>query len=199
MKTAAPTKSQSGADAGEGLARRKMKYTLLGVALAVIGAVGCSGGKGRGSGSAVGESDHPLVGAKAPDFDLKVQNGGGRISSSELQGKVGIIDFWATWCEPCKESFPHYQAMVDQHGGKVVVVGISVDEDPSGIAAFGKSTGAKFPLAWDDGQTLAGAYEPSTMPTSFIVDTNGIVRFVHAGFKSGDEQTIASQVTSLLP
>jgi peroxiredoxin len=88
--------------------------------------------------------------------------------------------------------------MVEKFGGKLAVIGISVDDEPDGIADFAKQTGAKFPLAWDEGQALSRQYEPSTMPTSFIIDKNGVVRFVHSGFHSGEEKEIEQQVQSLL-
>jgi peroxiredoxin len=78
------------------------------------------------------------------------------------------------------------------------VIGISVDEDPAGIPKFVKETGAKFPLAWDDGQLTSKSYQPPTMPTSYVIDVNGIVRFVHSGFHSGEEQEIETELDSLL-
>ena len=87
--------------------------------------------------------------------------------------------------------------MLDDFGGKLEVIGISVDEDSSGIAAFKASTGVKFPLAWDEGQGAAKNYQPPTMPTSFVVDKNGVVRFVHAGFTDADEAQIRAEVSGL--
>jgi peroxiredoxin len=87
--------------------------------------------------------------------------------------------------------------MVDEFGGKLEVIGISVDEEPSGIPAFAEATGVKFPLAWDEGQGAAKSYQPPTMPTSYVVDKNGVVRFVHAGFTQGDDEQIKSEASSL--
>jgi thiol-disulfide isomerase/thioredoxin len=111
---------------------------------------------------------------------------------------VVIVDFWATWCEPCRQSFPAYQKLVEHFAGKLVVLAISVDESPSDISAFAAATGAKFPIAWDDGQRAARSYDPPKMPTSFLIDKSGIVRFVHAGFSIGDEVEIQREVQSLL-
>lgn len=175
-----------------------MTQTAVCAVLSLALLAGCSGGGLGSGGAAVGDSDHPLAGAKAPEFDLAAQSGGARASLAAHAGKVVIVDFWATWCDPCRDSFPHYQRMVEQNGGKLVVLGLSTDDDPDGIPAFAKETGAKFPLAWDDGQTVARQYSPPTMPTSYVVDGNGIVRFVHVGFRSGDETVLAQQVSSLL-
>lgn len=144
-------------------------------------------------------TEHKLVGSPAPDFDLVTQSGEpGRVSLGDARGKVAIVDFWATWCDPCKDSFPHYQVLAERHRGSLVMVGISTDEDPSGISDFARQTGAKFPLAWDEGGAVARSYDPETMPTAYILDKNGIVRFVHVGFHSGDEKQIEQEVQSLL-
>ncbi len=175
--------------------RRLMVAATLSLAAGV--GPGCSGGGFSPGGAGTSDGEHALVGTKAPDFNLKAQHGGDSASLAAAAGKVVIVDFWATWCEPCKESFPHYQSMLDRHGGDLAVIGVSVDEEPAGIAKFGQETGVNFPLAWDDGQSVSRQYSPSTMPTSFVIDRNGIVRYVHAGFRSGDEAELEERVTSL--
>ena len=165
--------------------------------LLVIGLLPACGGQ-RGAGASSAEGEHALIGATAPPFELPARSGDGKVALAETSGKVVIIDFWATWCEPCRDSFPVYQRMVDKFGGKLVVIGVSVDEEPDGIAKFAADTGAKFDLVWDEGQVLSERYKPPTMPTSYILDKNGVVRFVHAGFKSGDDAQIESEVSSLV-
>jgi thiol-disulfide isomerase/thioredoxin len=85
-----------------------------------------------------------------------------QVSLQQYAGKVTVVDFWATWCAPCHESFPVYQRISQKYGGQVAVVGISVDEDPAGIAKFVKETGAKFSIAWDEGQLTSKSYQPPT-------------------------------------
>jgi cytochrome c biogenesis protein CcmG, thiol:disulfide interchange protein DsbE len=170
-----------------------MKHAALAFALA-LAPLAC-GGAGKPAGHAV--TEHSLIGANAPDFELPGADGKGKVGLAGRSGKVVIVDFWATWCEPCRASFPAYQRMVDEFGGKLEVIGISVDEEPSGIPAFAEATGVKFPLAWDEGQGAAKSYQPPTMPTSFVLDKNGVVRFVHAGFTDGDDAQIKSEVSSL--
>jgi peroxiredoxin len=152
---------------------------------------------GSGASSAADEQ-HPLLGAAAPSFELASPDGKQKISLASYAGKVLVIDFWATWCTPCHESFPAYQRIAEKYAGRVAVVGISVDEDPAGIAKFAKETGAKFSLAWDDGQITSKSYQPPTMPTSYVIDASGVVRFVHSGFHSGEEAQIESELDSLL-
>jgi peroxiredoxin len=152
---------------------------------------------GAAANSASG-AEHPLLGAAAPPFELASPDGKQTLRLADYAGKVVVVDFWATWCTPCHDSFPVYQRLSEKFRGKAVMVGISVDEQPDGIAKFAKETGAKFPLAWDDGQITSKSYQPPTMPTCFVVDKTGIVRFVHVGFHAGEEQEIASEIGSLL-
>jgi cytochrome c biogenesis protein CcmG, thiol:disulfide interchange protein DsbE len=177
---------------------RQMEHFHTLVACALASFFTACGGAGS-SGAKAGESDrHPLLGAPAPDFALKAQSGAKRVSLEDSQSKVTIVDFWATWCEPCRESFPAYQRILEKHEAELAIIGVSVDDAPDEIPAFASSTGVEFPLAWDDGQAVAGSYKPPTMPTSYIIDQNRVVRFVHVGFKRGDEKEVEKDVVSLL-
>ena len=168
---------------------------LVGIAWALTTPLAC-GGK-LGGGAQAPESGE-LVGAQAPEFSLAGPGGGEAIGPAAFRGKVLIVDFWATWCKPCRESFPVYQRLVDKFDGKLAVIGVSVDDDDQGILAFREQTGVKFPLVWDQGQAAASVYKPATMPTSFLIDRDGLVKFVHAGFHAGDEAEIERQVQSLV-
>lgn len=177
--------------------RRRLLSASAGCALLALGASGCGSFSGSGASSAADEQ-HPLLGATAPAFELESPNGKQKIRLSDYAGKVVVVDFWATWCTPCHESFPAYQRIAQKFGSKLGVVGISVDEDPSGIPQFAKETGATFALAWDDGQITSKGYQPPTMPTSYVIDSSGVVRFVHSGFHAGEEQELETEISSLL-
>jgi thiol-disulfide isomerase/thioredoxin len=151
-----------------------------------------------GAGASAPEEGHSLVGAPAPDFEIEAQSGSQPVSVSAHRGKVVIVDFWATWCEPCRDSFPLYQSLSDKYGGELVVLAVSVDEESGGIADFAKATGAKFSIGWDQGQHVAQSYSPPKMPTAYFVDRNGLVRYVHSGFRASDGDIVASHVESLL-
>jgi cytochrome c biogenesis protein CcmG/thiol:disulfide interchange protein DsbE len=177
----------------------RLAFFQLVFGLLVAAALGGCGGSGAApkSGGAVTEGGG-LVGAPAPDFSLTPAGGGGAIGPAAFKGRVVIVDFWATWCAPCRKSFPAYQALVDEFGGKLAVIGVSVDEDASAIEQFRSETGVKFPLVWDEGQAVAGSYKPASMPTSFVIDKAGIVTSIHEGFHEGDEADLRKKIRALL-
>ena len=145
---------------------------------------------------------HPLLGQAAPAFTAEAVTGEGPKTVAEASGKVLIVDFWATYCDPCKKSFPKYQELVEQFGGDLAVIGVSVDEKGDAsketIEEFAKTTGVKFSLVWDTEKTAAKAYSPPNMPTSYVIDKTGVVRHVHAKYQVGEEAAIAEEVKALL-
>jgi len=172
--------------------RREPWVAVAAVSLALLGCdEGAPGAKSPGG-------NHPLAGQPAPEFDLPGQSGGKRASLSGTHGKVVLVDFWATWCGPCRASFPKYQAIAQKYSDDVVVVGISEDDESDGIKPFAQETGATFLLAWDGDKSVAKSYHPDAMPTSFLIDKNGLVRFVHSGFRDGEEKEIEAQLKSLI-
>ena len=179
--------------------RQRHATSRRGIVVAVLAGLGLAACEKGGAGAASPEGDkHPLIGSPAPDFQLPAQSGGKQATLAKGEGKVVLVDFWATWCAPCKASFPKYQALSSKYGDSVVIIGISEDDEADGIQSFAKETGATFTLAWDKDKSVASAYHPSSMPTSFIVDKHGLVRFVHTGFRDGEESAIDAQIKSLL-
>ena len=161
---------------------------------------GCAGENASGEGAASGgDAKHPLLGTPAPDFAAASVNGKGRAAVKTSSGKVLIVDFWATWCEPCKKSFPKLQDLYTRYKTSGMdLIAVSEDDENSGITDFGTTFGAKFPLVWDDGKAIAGKWKPKSMPSTFIVDKKGIVRFAHFGYHDGEEGEIEKEVKSLL-
>lgn len=166
----------------------------------LVFSAGC--GNSAGGATAATEGAHPLIGQKAPAFSSESVAGEGPSSLADASGRVVIVDFWATYCAPCRKSFPKYQELVDQFGGDLAVIAVSVDdpEDASKeqLSEFASSTGVKFAIVWDKDKSAAGSYKPPKMPTSFVIDKTGVVKHVHAGYESGEEQTIASEVEALV-
>lgn len=177
-----------------------MRVSGLCLALSVGWLGACQSGGGGADAAAPRSEEHALLGAEAPDFDLPSLGSDAespRFRLKDHRGKLVVVDFWATWCAPCRESFPVYEQTSRERSADTVFVGVSVDEDPSGIPAFIEETGVTFPVTWDEGQMVSGVYQPPTMPTSYVIDRNGIVRHVHTGFRKGDEERLRAVLDSL--
>jgi cytochrome c biogenesis protein CcmG/thiol:disulfide interchange protein DsbE len=131
-----------------------------------------------------------LVGgfAYAADLDL-----------SQYRGKVVYLDFWASWCGPCRQSFPWLAAIERQFGSdKLVVVGVNVDHDPQLAERFLNETPANFPIVYDSAGVLATAYHVTAMPSSILIDRAGHIRYRHSGFTIREENEYERQVSELL-
>jgi thiol-disulfide isomerase/thioredoxin len=166
--------------------------------LAILAAVtGCGQTKGASDPTTAG-GGHAEVGKPAPDLAIQTLNGKGKVSLESLQGKIAVIDFWATWCGPCKQSFPKLEELSNKMGDRVQIVGISVDDDQKGILDFVKETGVNFAVGWDDGHALAGRWKVGTMPTTFILDSTGKVRFIHDGYHDGESSLMGKELVGLL-
>jgi peroxiredoxin len=176
-------------------------FVHIGVLCAIAAAIGGCGGASADS-PAASPGKRVVVGAPAPDFSAAaVANGKGKVALVELRGKVVLVDFWGTFCEPCKKSFPKLQDLYGKYGASgLKIVGISEDEaeDKAKIPDFANTYGAKFPLAWDADKSIAEAYKPETMPSSFLIDKHGVVRFAHVGYHDGEEDQIEKEIKELL-
>jgi thiol-disulfide isomerase/thioredoxin len=136
------------------------------------------------------------VGDKFPDvrqFQLE-----GRLPNT-LKGKVALIDLWASWCAPCKASFP---VMVELHRRYAdrgfVILAISVDEQKEAMDRFLKKNPAQFAVVRDATQRFAAAVNARTMPASFLLDTDGRVRFLHEGFTANTGREYENEIEELL-
>ena len=143
------------------------------------------------------------VGKAACEIEGEHVAGEGPATLAAAKGSVAIVDFWATWCEPCKKSFPAYQSISDKFAGKVAVIAVSVDDPDDKTADDLKTFAAEngevtFPLVWDKTKATSGQYKPETMPTSYIIDREGIVRHIHVGFKGDVTAKMDSEVEALL-
>ncbi|MGH7297394.1 MAG: peroxiredoxin family protein [Polyangiaceae bacterium] len=183
------------------MSNRVIVSLRLALAASVLPLLACGSTDAGGSGAASG-GEGGLVGNPAPDFSVKaVTNGSGTVSLKSLRGKVVLVDFWGTFCEPCKKSFPKLQDLNTKYSASGLrIVGISEDEsdDKDKIPGFATTYGAKFPLGWDEDKTIAKHYKPETMPSSFIIDKKGVVRFAHVGYHDGEEVEVEKEVKDLL-
>lgn len=134
----------------------------------------------------------------APDIELKLINGSA-FRPSNAKGKVLVLDFWATWCAPCKASFPKVDAIYKKHAARgLEVVAINEDEDQKKVPAFLDEVKPSFTIAFDNNGKGAEAFGVETMPSSFIIDRRGVVRYAHSGYHPDDAAVIEAEVEELL-
>jgi peroxiredoxin len=140
-----------------------------------------------------------LVGKPAPDFELPKLAGDGRVKLSALAGQVVVIDFWASWCEPCKRELPVLQKLHDALAPSgLVVLAISVDEDPAEARRFVLSRKLTLPTLSDVRGTVPDRFKLDRMPTAVLIDRKGVVRDVRRGYEPGDEKALEDQLRKLL-
>ncbi len=130
--------------------------------------------------------------------DLTTFNLEGKLPDS-LKGKIVIVDFWASWCLPCAKSFPVLDELQKKYGDRLVVLAVNVDEKQANMDKFLQKHPVLLTVVRDGEQKLVAAVEPQTMPTSFILDGEGKVRFMHKGFHGEDtRKEYLSEIDSLL-
>jgi thiol-disulfide isomerase/thioredoxin len=114
-------------------------------------------------------------------------------------GKVVLLDFWASWCSPCLQSFPWMNELQQKHGGEgLVVLAVNLDQDRKLAEAFLGKAPAKFRVEYDAAGDVARQFQVQAMPTSFLIDRQGKVRVRHAGFKEKQRQEREQQIVQLL-
>lgn len=103
---------------------------------------------------------------------------------SEYEGRVVVVDFWASWCVPCRRSFPWLNAMQDKYADDgLIVIGVNVDQEPESAAEFLRAFPASFRIAYDSDGSLATKYGVRGMPSSFVIGRDGRPKAEHLGFK----------------
>jgi len=117
----------------------------------------------------------------------------------ELKGKVVWVDFWASWCVPCRHSFPWMNKMQEKYGAQgLQIIGVNLDDDKSAADKFLRETPATFTLRFDPTGTLARKFDVQAMPSSYLLDAAGNVIGKHFGFKLGDAEDYEAQIRAAL-
>ena len=147
--------------------------------------------------AAMGSSTSPA--SRAPALTGTAIGGGSAVDLSAHRGSVVVVDFWASWCEPCAEAMPALERIYQQYRGQgLVVIGVSEDDAEPNAQSFLSRTRVSFPVMLDRNHTIANRYRPPTMPTSFVIDRRGVVRHVHSGYRAGDAAALERQIRDLL-
>ena len=146
-------------------------------------------------------SRHILIGAVLVCSSLRVFAGptASSLDLDRYRGKVVYLDFWASWCGPCRQSFPWLSDIQSRFGpNKVVIIGINVDHDREKAERFLKETASNFTILYDPQGQVATRYHVKAMPSSFLIDATGRVRYEHQGFSTKEIAEYEEQIATLL-
>jgi peroxiredoxin len=162
----------------------KLKNTVIALVLSVFAA------------SSLASSG--LEGQEAPDFALKSSTGE-NLRLSEYRGDVVMINFWATWCGPCRQEMP----LLDELYGRYQrvgfnLLGVNIDDDSRRAMQMIDELGVSFPVLFDSRKEVSELYDVEAMPVTVLVDREGTIRYIHHGYKPGYEEKYLNQIRSLL-
>jgi peroxiredoxin len=135
----------------------------------------------------------------APGFTLQSLDGQ-QVSLASLKGKVVMVNFWATWCVPCRQEMPHLQALYERYnslGFELLAVNVEKD-NAEGARKWLEETPVTFPVLFDPNNQVTKLYKVQTMPSTVMVARDGTMRFIHHGYKPGYEGEYQTQVRALL-
>ena len=134
----------------------------------------------------------------APNFTLK-SLGGNNLKLSEMTGNVVLINFWASWCGPCREEMPLLNALHKKYQPLgFTVLGVNVEEQIDGARGFLSNVPVDFPILLDNENKVSKQYKVVAMPTTVVVDRDGNMRYLHEGYKPGDEKKYRKMVKKLV-
>jgi thiol-disulfide isomerase/thioredoxin len=159
---------------------------------------GCASSPSADAGNA-GRAGAVAIGAPLPRLVVNDLRSGAAVSLPSLQGKVVLLDIWASWCAPCREELPMLDDMAMRLESKgVAIVAVSIDEEKAQAIDFLKSRERwTLRVAHDPEGKLPSALEPPKMPTSYVIDRRGVLRAVNAGFERADAARIEAELTRL--
>ena len=162
----------------------KIKNCLLGLIVSVLAATSLA--------------SSGLVGQPAPDFVLKSASGD-NLRLSEFRGDVVMINFWATWCGPCRQEMPLLDELYSRYQRVGFnLLGVNIDDDSGKAMNMIAELGVSFPVLFDTRKEVSKLYAVDAMPVTIIVDRDGKVRHMHHGYKPGYEQDYLNEIRSLL-
>lgn len=139
------------------------------------------------------------VGQQAPEFTAPSLDGGKSVSLGAYRGKVVYLDFWASWCPPCLTSLPMLEELRSQFpSAQFQILAVNVDQDPEKARKFLERARIGYPSATDPKGRIPESFGIETMPTSFLIDRRGVIRYVHHGFRKGDVPELKQRISQLV-
>ena len=139
-----------------------------------------------------------IEGQPAPDFALR-SSLGENLRLSEYRGDVVMINFWATWCGPCRQEMPLLDELYTRYQRVGFnLLGVNIDDDSSRALAMANELGVSFPVLFDADKDVSRLYAVEAMPVTVLVDREGTIRYVHNGYKPGYEEKYLDQIRALL-
>jgi peroxiredoxin len=136
--------------------------------------------------------------APAPDFTLKSAEGG-NLRLQEQRGQVVLVNFWASWCGPCRQEMPHLNRLYDKYRSSgFVLLGVNIDDDSRTATSAAGKWGLKFPVLFDADKAVSKLYDLGSMPATVLIDRDGKVRFLHRGYREGVEEAYERQIRELV-
>lgn len=140
----------------------------------------------------------PKPGDTAPDFSLpRLFDGKKEVSLGSLSGRAVVVDFWASWCPPCRKTLPHLERLGSRYPS-LAVVAIAIDENRGKAVDFLKVRDSSLIYLHDSKQAVASKYDLGGMPSLFLIDRKGALRYRHDGYVEGDLAKIEAQIRALM-
>ncbi|MGA9334358.1 MAG: TlpA disulfide reductase family protein [Rudaea sp.] len=139
------------------------------------------------------------VGTPAPAFTLPALGNGTRVALDQFRGKVVFVDFWASWCGPCRQSLPLYEKLRAEFAtAPFVILAVDVDENDADAQAFLRRHPVHYTILRDPGGSAPKAFGVVGMPSSYLIDRNGVIRLTHIGFEPKDIDNLRARIRRLL-
>lgn len=175
----------------------RTRWHILTAIIAVLGLAALAWGRVPAQRVSTALPPAPAIGHPAPLFTLPTL-AGDSVALSDLQGQPVVLNFWASWCGPCRSEMPELQRLHDRLGeAGVVVLGVNQGESPATAAAFLETLGLSFPVALDQRTGVSQQYLVNSLPTTFFIDRAGVIRSTFIGPMS--DAVLAQKLRSIYP
>jgi len=181
------------------LAPTRFTWSLLFVGALLLGSVWIVHSRepvAESAQEAAGETEAPVVGHLAPDFTLTTLSGED-VTLSDFRGRQPVVlNFWATWCPPCRAEIPFFQSASRKYNGQVVVLGVDDGEPRTTVAPFVTEMGMTYPVPLDSESVVSRRYRVNSLPSTYFIGRDGLVQHVHIGIIN--QAVLEAQIEALL-